>query len=129
MKRGEIWLAPPPQPQKDLREDPKDIPRGKWRPVIILQDDELVGESLPSVTICPITSQEGQGPEPIRVLIESNSTNGLDRSVSWAMADRITTMSADVVSGSRLVGRLNDEDMVRVENAICMFLGLRCLGS
>ena len=129
MKRGEIWLAPPPQPQKDLREDPKDIPRGKWRPVIILQDDELVGESLPSVTICPITSQEGQGPEPIRVLIESNSTNGLDRSVSWAMADRITTMSADVVSGSRLVGRLNDGDMVRVENAICMFLGLRCLGS
>lgn len=129
MKRGEIWLAPPPQPQKDLREDPQDIPRGKWRPVIILQDDELVGESLPSVTICPITSQEGQGPEPIRVLIESNSTNGLDRSVSWAMADRITTMSADVVSGSRLVGRLNDEDIVRVENAICMFLGLRCLGS
>lgn len=129
MKRGEIWLAPPPQPQKYLREDPRDIPRGKWRPVIILQDDELVGESLPSVTICPITSQEGQGPEPIRVLIESNSTNGLDRPVSWAMTDRITTMSAEVVSGSRMVGRLNDEDMARVGNAISTFLGLRGLGS
>ena len=45
------------------------------------------------------------------------------------MTDRITTMSAEVVSGSRMVGRLNDEDMARVGNAISTFLGLRGLGS
>jgi mRNA interferase MazF len=56
----------------------------------------------------------------LRVLIEPSPLNGLDEP-SRIMVDKITT-----VRRSRLgtcLGRLNDEDVVRLNRAVLVFLG------
>lgn len=89
---------------------------GKPRPAVIVQDDEF--ESLPSATVCMFTTNPIEA--VVRVAIEPTSTNGLD-STSYLMVDKIST-----VWKSRLgvhIGRLSDEDLVRLNQALLVFLG------
>jgi len=53
--------------------------------------------------------------------VEPNERNGL-RSSSRLMVDKITTVSKSKV-GER-IGRLDDEDVVRLNQAVMVFLGL-----
>lgn len=106
MRRGEIWTA---AGGGDYT--------GKPRPVLILQDDRF--DSTDSVTVCGFTTDPTEAPL-FRVEIHPNEVNGLD-TLSRVMVDKITT-----VRRSRLgehVGRLEDEDMVRVARAVLVFLG------
>jgi mRNA interferase MazF len=56
-----------------------------------------------------------------RILIEPNERNGL-HAPSKLMVDKITTVPKDKLGS--LIGRLGDEDMIRLNQAILVFLGL-----
>jgi mRNA interferase MazF len=107
MRRGDIWTA---SGGKDYA--------GKPRPVVIVQDDSF--DSTSSITVCAFTTDETDAPL-IRLLIEPNAHNGL-RLASRLMVDKITTVPKPKL-GKR-VGRLDDQDIVRLNQAILVFLGL-----
>ncbi|SJZ31962.1 mRNA interferase MazF [Enhydrobacter aerosaccus] len=107
MKRGDIWTV---SGGKDYA--------GKPRPVVIVQDDAF--DATASITICAFTTDPTEAPL-FRLLIEANERNGL-RSPSRLMVDKITTVSKSKV-GER-IGRLDDEDVVRLNQAVMVFLGL-----
>lgn len=107
MKRGELWT---------VRGGPEYL--GKPRPAVILQDDRF--EATSSVTVCAFTSDPTEAPL-LRLLIEPSSINGL-QVASRLMVDKITTVSRAKV-GAR-IGRLADEDLVRLNRALMVFLGL-----
>lgn len=91
---------------------------GKPRPVVILQDDAF--DVTDSVTICAFTTDPTEAPL-FRLVVEPTERNGL-RAVSRLMVDKITTVPKSKV-GER-IGRLDDEDMVRLGRAALVFLGL-----
>jgi mRNA interferase MazF len=107
VKRGEVWTA---AGGTDYA--------GKPRPVVIVQDDRF--DATKSVTICAFTSDPTDAPL-LRLAVEPNETNGL-RTTSRLMVDKITTMPKAKL-GSRM-GRLADTDMVRLNRAMMIFLGL-----
>jgi mRNA interferase MazF len=107
VKRGEIW---------SVAGGPDYI--GKPRPVAILQDDRF--EELLSVTFCPLTTNPTAAPL-FRVPVKPSERNGLKEGSSLAV-DRITTVARTKV-GKR-IGHLDDEDIVRLNRAIVVFLGL-----
>ena len=107
MKRGEIWTA---AGGKDYA--------GKPRPVVIVQDNRFDATS--SITVCPCTSDPTEAPL-FRILVEPSALNGL-ASASRLMVDKITTVPKAKI-GKR-VGRLTDEDVVRLDRAMMVFLGL-----
>ena len=107
MRRGDIWTV---SGGKDYA--------GKPRPVVILQDDSFDGTD--SITVCTFTTDETNAPL-FRLPVEPNERNGL-RASSRLMVDKITTVPKSKV-GTR-VGRLDDEDIFRLNQAVHVFLGL-----
>jgi mRNA interferase MazF len=91
---------------------------GKPRPAVIVQDDEF--DATPSITICIFTTNPAEAPL-MRLRVEPNERNGL-RATSSLMVDKLTTVPRSKL-GAR-TGRLDDEDMVRLNQAIVVFLGL-----
>ena len=91
---------------------------GKPRPAVIIQDDSF--DSIASVTICAFTTQSVDAPL-LRLPIEPNDQNGL-RAPCQLMVDKITSISKSKL-GAR-IGRLDDEDMLRLNRALLVFLGL-----
>ena len=107
MKRGEIWtVAGGPEYT------------GKPRPAVIVQDDHF--DATTSVTICAFTSDATEA-DLFRIPIEPSDENGL-RVVSRLMVDKVTTVPRSKL-GSR-TGQLDDEDVVRLNRAMLVFLGL-----
>jgi mRNA interferase MazF len=91
---------------------------GKPRPVVVLQDDRF--DATASVTVCAFTTD----PTPaalFRLQIEPDDANGLNASCRL-MVDKITTVPKSKVG--RKIGRLADEDVVRLNRAVLVFLGL-----
>ncbi|MBM3623593.1 MAG: type II toxin-antitoxin system PemK/MazF family toxin [Alphaproteobacteria bacterium] len=107
MKRGEIWTV---AGGGDYA--------GKPRPVVIIQDDSF--DATGSVTVCAFTTDPTNAPL-FRLPVAPNPRNGL-RAPCRLMVDKITTVSKSKV-GSH-VGRLDDEDLVRLNQAMMVFLGL-----
>jgi mRNA interferase MazF len=107
MRRGEIWTV---AGGKDYA--------GKPRPVVIVQDDSF--DSTDSITVCAFTSDEKEAPL-FRLGVEPTERNGL-RSTSQMMVDKITTVPKSKIG--RRVGQLSDEDVLRLNRAIVVFLGL-----
>jgi mRNA interferase MazF len=107
VKRGEIWTV---AGGKDYA--------GKPRPVVILQDDRF--DMTDSVTICAFTTDQTDAPL-FRIVIEPSESNGL-RAVCRLMADKITTVPKAKI-GKR-IGHLADDDMLRLNRAALVFLGI-----
>jgi len=107
VKRGEIWTV---AGGKDYA--------GKPRPAVILQDDRF--DMTDSVTMCAFTTDPTDAPL-FRLPIKPNEGNGL-RAVCRLMVDKITTVPKTKI-GTR-IGRLDDEDMVRLNRAVLVFLGI-----
>jgi len=107
MKRGEIWT---------VSGDPGYA--GKPRPAVILQDDRF--DRTNSITLCAFTTDPTEAPL-FRIPMEPSVRNGL-RQRSRLMADKITTVPRARI-GTR-IGRLDDEDMIRLNRAVVVFLGL-----
>ena len=91
---------------------------GKPRPAVIVQDDRF--DATGSLTVCAFTTDPTSAPL-FRLPVEPSDTNGLLKPCRL-MADKITTVSKTKL-GSR-VGRLDDEDVVRLNRAMVIFLGL-----
>jgi mRNA interferase MazF len=85
---------------------------------VVLQDDAF--DATASITICSFTTHSVDAPL-VRLPIEPSERNGL-RAASQLMIDKITTVSRGKLE--RRVGRLSDEDIVRVNRAVLVFLGL-----
>lgn len=107
MKRGEIWTL---AGGKDYA--------GKPRPVVVVQDDGF--DTANSVTICAFTTNETEAPL-LRLLVGQTEGNGL-LLPSRLMVDKISTVPRSKIG--RLVGRLDDEDRLRLNRAMLVFLGL-----
>ena len=71
-------------------------------------------------TVCAFTTDPTDA-TLFRLAVEPNGRKGL-RSPSRLMVDKITTVPKSEL-GER-VGRLDDEDMVRLNRAVMVFLGL-----
>jgi mRNA interferase MazF len=112
VKRGEVWIV---AGGKDYA--------GKPRPVVILQDDRF--DRTDSVTVCAFTTDPTDAPL-FRLLVKPSESNGL-RAVSRLMVDKITTIPRTKLGAH--VGRLDDEDMVRLNRAVLVFLGIAGPGS
>jgi mRNA interferase MazF len=91
---------------------------GKPRPVVIVQDNSF--DATDSITICAFTTDPTDAPL-FRLIVEPNERNGL-RSTCRLMVDKITTVPKAKV-GAR-VGCLEDADMVRLNQAMMVFLGM-----
>ena len=91
---------------------------GKPRPVVILQSNSF--EGLGSVTVCPFTTDPTEAPL-LRLVITPADANGL-REVSRVMIDKITTVPKSKLGAQ--VGRMADEDMLRLNRGVVVFLGL-----
>ena len=107
MKRGEIWMVAAGGGYA-----------GKPRPAVIVQDDAF-GETA-SVTVCVFTSNPVEAPL-YRVEIAPSEANGL-KDMSRLMVDKIVTVPRAKL-GNR-IGTLSDEDILRLNRALVVFLGL-----
>ncbi len=107
MRRGDIWTV---SGGKDYA--------GKPRPVAILQDDRF--DATDSITICAFTTDKTDAPL-FRIAVEPTELNGL-RATCRLMVDKITTVPKSKVGGR--VGRLSHEDILRLNQAMVVFLGL-----
>jgi mRNA interferase MazF len=107
VKRGEIWTAAAGSGYV-----------GKPRPVVIIQDDLF--DATASVTVCVFTTEPTDAPL-FRIPVEASDSTGI-REASRLMVDKITTVPRSKL-GDR-VGRLSDDDMVRLARSIVVFLGL-----
>jgi mRNA interferase MazF len=107
MRRGDIWTV---AGGKDYA--------GKPRPVVIIQDDSF--DATDSVTICAFTTDETDAPL-FRLPVAPNERNGLHVACRL-MADKITTVPKSKIGAH--IGRLDEEDILRLNQAVLVFLGL-----
>lgn len=107
MTRGEIWTVSGGTNYAS-----------KPRPAAIIQDDHF--DATTSVTICAFTTDPTDAPL-LRLTVEPTERNGL-RTSCRLMVDKITTVSRAKL-GSR-IGRLDEEDVIRLNRAILVVLGL-----
>ncbi len=107
MTRGEIWTV---AGGKDYG--------GKPRPVVIIQDDHF--DATHTITICAFTTNETEAPL-FRLPVQPEPENGL-RAPCRLMVDKITTVPKTKI-GQR-VGRLSDGDVLRLNRAMMVFLGM-----
>ena len=107
MKRGEVWTVSGGAAYT-----------GKPRPAVVVQEDRF--ESTSSITLCAFTTDPTDAPL-LRLLVEPSDRNGL-AGASRLMVDKTTTVPKSRLG--RRVGKLDDEDVVRLNRALTVFLGL-----
>jgi mRNA interferase MazF len=107
MRRGEIWTVAGGKGYA-----------GKPRPVVIVQDDNF--DAMDSITICAFTTDEAEAPL-FRLPVDPSPQNGL-RMMCRMMVDKITTVPKSKVGAH--IGRLADEDVLRLNRSLAVFLGL-----
>jgi mRNA interferase MazF len=107
VNRGEVWTASGGPGYA-----------GKPRPVVIVQDDRF--DATASITVCGFTTDPTDAPL-FRLPVDPAAGNGLN-APSRLMVDKITTVARNQL-GHR-VGRLADTDMLRLNRAMVVFLGL-----
>ena len=106
MKRGEVWWVNfEPSVGGEVR---------KQRPAVIVSND-AANKYLNRVQVVPLTSR-------VRRVYPSEALVILNDRQSKAMADQLTTVSKKRLSNR--AGKLVQEDMIRVEQAIKIQLGL-----
>jgi len=86
--------------------------------VVIVQDDHF--DATASVTVCAFTTDPTDAPL-IRLLLDADETTGI-RESNRLMIDKITTVPRSKL-GER-IGRVSDDDMIRLSRALVVFLGL-----
>ena len=112
MKRGEIWTVAGGRDHA-----------GKPRPVLIIQDDRF--DQTQSVTVCPFTTNPVSA-VLFRIPIQPSAQNGL-REACRLMADKVMSIPRRKIGLQ--VGRLADEDMLRLNRALLVFLGIAAPGA
>ena len=106
MKRGEVWTVS------------GGGYAGKPRPAVIVQDGRF--DATASTTVCVFTTDDTDAPL-FRLPVRPSENNGL-RSDSRLMVDKITTVAKERIGEQ--IGQLDNADMMRLNQAIMVFLGL-----
>lgn len=106
MNRGEIWTAA------------GGVYASKPRPVLIVQDDRF--DATDSVVVIPLTTHQ-VGATLARVPIAADARSGIAQD-SYAMVDKVTTVRR--ASLGEATGRVSASQMVEVERALLVFLGI-----
>jgi mRNA interferase MazF len=112
VKRGEIWTVAGSKGYA-----------GKPRPAVILQDDRF--DMTDSITICAFTTDPTEAPL-FRLPVIPDERNGL-RAPARLMVDKITIVPKTKMG--RFIGHLAAEDIVRLNRAALVFLGVAGPGS
>ena len=107
MKRGELWTMAGGTGYAS-----------KPRPIVIVQDDAFTARD--SIVVCLITTDATDLPV-FRVPVDPTAVNGL-RATSRLMVDKVTTVPKSRL-GQR-IGRLADDDLLRLNRSLLVFLGL-----
>lgn len=107
MRRGQIWII---AGGSDYA--------GKPRPAVIIQDNSF--DATASITVCTFTTYEADAPL-FRLPVAPDDENGL-RVPCRLMIDKVTTIPRTKLGAH--IGRLGDEDMLRLNRALIVFLGL-----
>jgi mRNA interferase MazF len=107
VRRGEIWTAAAGSGYV-----------GKPRPVVIVQDDRF--DATASTTVCALTTDPTEAPL-FRLPLAPEETNGI-REPCALMVDKITTIPRSALGEK--IGRLGDDDLVRLGRAVVVFLGV-----
>lgn len=107
MKRGEIWTVSGGSRYT-----------GKPRPAVIVQEDRFNGTD--SITLCVFTTDPTEAPL-FRMDVKPSDVNGL-QSTCRLMIDKVTTVPKKRLG--RKIGRLDDDDILRLNRALVVFLGL-----
>lgn len=104
--RGEIWT----------------VAGGRYaskpRPALVIQDDRF--RDVGSLTVIPLTSTLTDAPL-LRIPVEPSARTGL-KAPSQLMIDKMTTIPRENVR--QLVGHLTATELVDVERALMVFLGI-----
>jgi mRNA interferase MazF len=90
---------------------------GKPRPNLVIQSD--VFSEIPSVTVCPLTSDLQINAPAIRINIAPTAKNGLHLPSQIAI-DKITTLPSARIS--LVLGKADAEVMTQVTRALAVFL-------
>ena len=90
----------------------------KPRPAVIIQADQF--NETATLTLCLFTSTPIELPL-IRVAVSHGPENGLVE-MSWLMIDKLISVRRSKIG--KLVGRLADEDQLRLNRELAVFLGL-----
>lgn len=107
MRRGDIHIAAA-----------RGVYTGKARPVVVVQDDRF--DATTSVTVCPLTTNPVGAPLT-RIAVEPTVATGVEQP-SQIMVDKIATMPRANVRDH--IGRLADADLIRLDRALLVLLGL-----
>jgi mRNA interferase MazF len=107
VKRGEIWTLAGGNNYA-----------GKPRPAVVIQDDRF--DQTASITVCAFTTNSTDAPL-FRIPIIPDAANGL-LSPCRLMVDKITTVPKSKLRAK--IGRLADEDTMRLNRAMVIFLGI-----
>ena len=92
---------------------------GKPRPAVVIQSDLFAGHT--TVIVHPVTSTVTPGSPLFRLRLVPSAENGL-RTPSDVMVDRTMSVRPNRVGGT--IGRLDDADMLRINRALTLFLGI-----
>lgn len=106
MRRGDIYAAA-------ARGAYTGMPRS-----VVVQDDRFDGTA--PVTVCPMTTNPVEAPLT-RIEVEPSTLSGLSEPTRVTV-DKVTTMPRDNVRDH--LGRLSDTQLLRVDRALIVFLGL-----
>lgn len=112
MRRGEIWVA-------NLNPN-KGAEIGKQRPVIILQEDQLLATELPSIITLPLTTQYHPSFAPMRIRIVAR-----ERLLEncYVMVEHPRALDRSRFSEGPLT-QLTPEEMAAVEKSLLAILGI-----
>jgi len=107
MMRGDVYTAAA-----------RGVYTGKPRPLVVVRDDRF--DATASVTVCPLTTNPVDAPLT-RIEVEPSPLNGLDQP-SRLMVDKLTTVPR--ANLREHLGRLPKTDLVRLNRALIVFMGL-----
>jgi mRNA interferase MazF len=92
---------------------------GKPRPNLVIQSNAF--SNIPSITVCPLTSDLQTIAPLFRIRVEPTIENGLHQPSQIAV-DKITTLPIARVAAK--LGSADDDVMLQVTRAVAVFLGI-----
>jgi mRNA interferase MazF len=92
---------------------------GKPRPALVVQSDRFF--SLPSLVLCPLTTDLRNAPTFVRIPVQPEASNGL-RIISEIAIDKIAVLPLTRIG--QVIGHADDDLMERVSQALAEFLAI-----
>lgn len=107
MRRGELWTVAGGSPYTN-----------KPRPVLVIQDDQF--GDFDSVIVCPLSTSKADAAF-FRPVLLPNDQNGL-RKPSRVMVEKVVGLRKERLG--KQIGRVERQDLVRVEQALMLVMGM-----